>query len=244
MDNNLKVITIAGDSLSMVSPEKEIFYKDTYPFKLQMMLNLTEYNIALRSNGRNNVLSQALRENLDRNVLYNNSRYIIFHLGIVDCAPRLFGLMEDRIIFFLSQMPIIKFFVNLLIKFKSKYRRFFTRYFPKTYVSRKDFKGKYEYILEEVKNKARPRKVFLINIADTNEKNKLRSFDFEKNIRDYNNILEGLVLKNRDFCELVDVFSATKENKDLMLDDGIHLSKAGHDFLAQTLYEKIKHDNN
>ncbi len=237
--NDIKIITIVGDSLSLPSPEKEITYKYTYPFKLQLLLGQNEYHVALRSNGRNNVLIAALRENLDRNILFNDSTYMIFHLGIVDCAPRLVGLFGDRILFVMTQVPVLKFLAKLFFKFQTKYRWFFTKYFPKTYISKKDFKEKYGFILREVKKTANPKKVFLINIADTSEKNKKKSYNFEKNILEYNKILESLASENKYFCELVDLFSATRDNKELMLEDGIHLSKEGHDFLSKILAERI-----
>ncbi len=239
-NNDLKIITIIGDSLSLPSSEKEITYKYTYPFKLQLLLGQNEYHVALRSNGRNNVSIAALRENLDRNILFNDSMYIIFHLGIVDCAPRLVGLFGDRILYVMTQVPVLNVLAKLFFKFQTKYRRFFTKYFPKTYISKKDFKEKYGFILREVKKTANPKKVFLINIADTSEKNKKKSYNFEKNILEYNKILEDLASENKDFCELVDLFSATRDHKELMLEDGIHLSKEGHEFLAQLLKEKIK----
>jgi len=245
MLNNPKVITIIGDSLSQVSAEYKVFYQDTYPFKLQMLFDANEYHIRLRSRGTNQVVSQSLEENLNADILLNNSQYIILHLGIVDCAPRLFGYMEDRIIFVLSRLPVVKILVNALIKFKSKHRRFFTKYFPKTYVSHKIFKEKYALILKRTRETAKPKKLFIINIADTSEKNKYRSYNFEKNILEYNQILKELVDKNSDFCELVDFYSATKQNRELIIkDEGIHLSKAGHNFLAQLLHEKIQKEEN
>ncbi|MCX6764886.1 MAG: SGNH/GDSL hydrolase family protein [Candidatus Nealsonbacteria bacterium] len=240
--SKLKIITIVGDSLSMVRSGKEIFnfYQDTYPFLLQELLWIDNYLVVLRSRIRNNVLTESLKENLEEDVLFNNSRYVVLHLGIVDCAPRAFSLMQERILYVFSQTSVLKYFSRLAWWFQSRYRRFFTKYFPKTYVSEEEFREKFSFIVREIKNKAKPKKVFVINIADTNDKNKLKSFNFEKNILNYNKIIEDLVAGNKDFCELIDLYSQTKNKKEFLWEDGIHLMKGAHDYLAQTLCEKIK----
>lgn len=244
MLNDIKIITIVGDSLSLPSPDENISLKSTYPFKLQTMLGLDKYHVVVRSNGRNNVLTTALRENLDRNVLYNNSTYIVFHLGIVDCAPRLVGLFGDRILYVMTQVQVLKILAKLFFKFQTRYRWFFTKYFPKTYISKNDFKEKYTLILKEIREKARPKKVLILNIAETSEENKQKSYNFGKNIMDYNVILSELVKENSDLCELVDLFSETKRKKNFILaEEGIHLSREGHDYLAEILYEKIKEED-
>ncbi|MFH1894372.1 MAG: GDSL-type esterase/lipase family protein [Patescibacteria group bacterium] len=219
-------------------PEKITYYQDTYPYKLQALLNPEGYYVILKNRRRNHIL--LLEENLSDDILCNKSKYVILHLGIVDCAPRLFGYFEDRIIHVFMKVPFLRFFTGLFIKFKSKYRRFFTRYFPKVYTKKKEFKEKYQFILDEIKRAVGPKKVFIVNIAETNEENKFRSYNFEKNIADYNEILKEIVSENKEFCELVDFHSATKQNKNFILDEGIHLSNAGHDLLSRLLYEKIQ----
>lgn len=238
--DNTKIITIVGDSLCQVSSDQKIFYKETYPFLLQKMFDANEYIVKLSSRSTNQVIKQSSSDNLNTDVLFNGSEYVIIHLGIVDCAPRLFGYIEDRIVFVLSHIPVIKILVGLVIKFKSKYRRFFTKNFPKTYVTRKIFKDRYSFIIKEIKEKAKPKKIFIINIADTSERNKERSFNFEKNISDYNQILKNIYLENKDSCELIDFYSETLNNKKLIVEDeGIHLTREGHLHLAGLLHERI-----
>jgi lysophospholipase L1-like esterase len=233
-------ITIIGDSLSMVYAKYGLSYKNTYPYLLQTLLDPCKYHVISRSRRRNHVLTQSLRDNLDDDILYNDSQYIIIHLGIVDCAPRTFSLLEDRILYVLMQAPVLKWLANFVTKFKSKHRRFFTKNFPQVYVTKPDFKEKYELILNEIKSKVHPKKVFLLNIADTNDENKRRSYNFEKNILEYNEVIADLARKNAGFCELIDVFGLTKSKKEFLLDDGIHLGKEAHEALAKILYEKIK----
>ncbi len=237
-----KIITIIGDSLSVSgnATEEKIFYRDMYPFKLQELLNPLEYYVICRSRKGNTVRSQALEDNLKSDLLFTESTYVILHLGIVDCAPRLFGLMADRILTVCMQMRIVKIFAHGLIKFKSKYRRFFTKYFPKTYVSKKDYKEKYLHILQKIKTEVKPKKVIIINIADTSKENKARSFNFEKNIIEYNAILSEVTFAYPELCQLIDFYSPTKKQKDLISKDGIHPTKKGHIYLAKLLWDAIK----
>src|SRR4030042_4022387 len=101
-------ITIIGDSLPMVYAKYVLSYKNTYPYLLQTLLGPCQYHVVLRSRRRNHVLTQSLRDNLDDDILYNDSEYIIIHLGIVDCAPRTFSLLEDRILYVLMQPRVLK----------------------------------------------------------------------------------------------------------------------------------------
>lgn len=243
MSSNLQIITIVGDSLSISGDIKHFSYKDTYAFKLQSLLNPARYHVVLRSRIRNTVVTESFKENLYNDILYSDSKYVILHLGIVDCAPRLFSMTGEKILHVCTMSPVLKSPAGLLIKFKSRYRRFFTKYFPKTYVSKEKFEGTYKFILQQIRAVTKPKRVFIINIADTNEKNKTRFFGFEKNIREYNGILSNLVLENADLCTLIDFFSLTKKYGNLLVKDGVHLTKRGHELLSRLLYNEFTVNN-
>ncbi|MDY9922949.1 SGNH/GDSL hydrolase family protein [Methanobacterium sp.] len=233
----MKLITIVGDSLSMVRPWDGILYKDTYVYKLQELLN-NNYIIIHYSERANNILLEYNRVVGQDGMLYSQPDIIIIHLGIVDCAPRLFSQQKHQILNFLSSLTIFNSITSFYMQFKSKHRRFFTKNFPKTYVPIEIFKDKFEYLINEIRKNTNA-KVLIINIADTNKINKARSYGFEKNILEYNQILEDLVNDNKDICSLINFFELTNLNKHLILEDGIHLSKMGHEILAKILFKKI-----
>ncbi|AEG18373.1 SGNH/GDSL hydrolase family protein [Methanobacterium paludis] len=233
---SIKIVTVVGDSLSMVRPSEGIVYQDTYSFKLQKLLG-SEFHVVQRSKRMNDFLSQSYQ--LEDDVLNNGSNVVVFHIGIVDCAPRLFGKKRHFILNLFLQYPVIKNLAYLLIKFKSRYRRFWTHYFPKTFVSESKFRERLEYIVNEIRKKTNS-SIILINIADTTERNKFKSYDFEKNIKNYNEIIKEVVKKNYDICNLLNFYDLTKNKEKLLLEDGIHISKKGHDILANSLYNKIK----
>jgi lysophospholipase L1-like esterase len=235
-NNQIKIVTIIGDSLSMVRPKEGILYNDTYVFKLQKILG-PNFHVLSRNRRANDLIEQSIWINDD--ILYNESSITIIYLGIVDCAPRLFSRKTSMILNFMTQYSILnKFVIFPVIKFKSKHRRFFTKRFPKTYVPQNIFKDKLEFIVKSIRDKTKS-KVIIVNIADTSKKNKIRSYNFEDNINDYNNIINDICSDNADFCKLVDFNKITKVEKDLILDDGIHLSIKGHNNLAYLLYQEI-----
>lgn len=234
---SLKIVTVIGDSLSMVRPWDDIIYTDTYIYKLQKYLGPT-FHVLLRSRRMNDFGII----NLEDDVLNNSSCVVVFHLGIVDCAPRVFGRREYSVLNFFSKYPVLKNFSSMIIRFKSRYRRYWTRFFPKTYIPKPLFKKKLEHVINQISQKTNS-SVIMINIADTNEKNKFRSYNYENNIKDYNKIINDTVKNHEDICSLIDFYGITKikENKEtLLLSDGIHLSKKGHDLLAELIRQKIQ----
>jgi len=86
----MEIITILGDSLDMPRLNENILYKDTYAYKLDSLLG-NDYLVINRSRRANTILEQANRQNINDDILSSESEYFIIHLGIVDCAPRLFS---------------------------------------------------------------------------------------------------------------------------------------------------------
>lgn len=202
-----KIVAIVGDSLSL--PREGTAYRETYPFLLSEMLG-DGYEVVNLSRPRNDTGKIS-----PRSVLTYQPDYTVIHLGIVDSAPRLFGKTAD---FILSHVMPEKLALKW-IRFKSRHRLWFTRIFPKTYVSLKEF-------ARNIFNFERtfPRPIF-VGIMDTSPENKKRSYGFFKNIYSYNSVLSMVG------CIGMPAFYGM---------DGIHLNKQGHRFLAMELARKIK----
>jgi lysophospholipase L1-like esterase len=235
MDEGLKIVTIIGDSLSMVRPDCGLCIKNLYPYKLQERLG-GNYYVVVRNRRANNTNIQCEYQNLHDDVLYNDSRYMVFHLGIVDCAPRLITFPERQFFKVLG----INWRDNLYIRFKSRYRRFFTKHHQFQRVSREQFHRNFSTLINLIKQHTSVVKVFIINIADTNEYNKYRSYNYERNIYDYNEIISDVINKHNDICSLIDMYSESIMHREIMLDDGMHINEKGHDFIAKVLYDKIQ----
>jgi lysophospholipase L1-like esterase len=236
----MKIVTIVGDSLSMVRPQNGIRYRDTYPFKLQELLG-GEYHITLFSQRANTVFNE-YRKVMNDGMLYTVPDFFIFHLGIVDCSPRLFGPKEQEVVYFFSTLPIFKHITSLIINFLSKHRPFFTKHFPKTYVSKENFKKSFEFITGQIRKRTNA-KIIFINIADTSDLAKNRSYGYHENITEYNKIFEDIINRNKDLCSLIDFYEVTnsesKRNK-YLLPDNHHLSIEGHKMLSELLHQNIK----
>lgn len=225
----MNIITILGDSLSMARIENGISYKDTYSYLLSEYIK-KDYLVLNKSKRGNTITNQISIQNIYDDVITTNSEYFIIQIGIVDCAPRIISMKEKVILRYLFSEKI----QNIYIGFKSKYRRFITRNFPKTYVSLDVFKDNYIHLIEIILKQSNVKKIVVINIADTNLKNKNRSFGFENNIISYNQVISKLQKKYKSKVELIDLFSISK-NKNIILDDGIHIKPDAHIVLANEI---------
>lgn len=219
----LKKIVILGDSLSL--PREEILVEDTYPYLINEFLK-DRYVLFNRSIRANDTRLQV--ENFYNDVILFDPDIIIIHLGIVDCAPRLFYRKERA---FFSKVNKLFPIVALM----SRYRYFFTKIFPKVYVSIRDFEKNYHYMLEEIHKLGK--KAIVIGIANTNKRNKKISYGFEKNINCYNEVLKKVCEKFNN-VSYIDMYNYDPEK--ILLKDGIHLNKEGSKILAENLLKIIK----
>jgi lysophospholipase L1-like esterase len=229
-----KVITVLGDSLAMLRAEYNILLNDIYSFKLAEKLR-QDYLLVNKARRANIITEQTNKQFMYDEVLNNNTDIFIIALGICDCAPRIFSRKQEHIL--RSFLPAIV--SKYIIKIKSRYRYFFTKNFPQTWVSLECFKVKYEYLVQKILEQSNYVKIYIINIADTNNENNNRSYGFRENILKYNAVLENIANKYSRNIEIIDFYTLTQEKPELLLDDGIHITKDAHDLLAEILYTKI-----
>lgn len=237
VQERLCIVTVLGDSL--VVPRIELPYSETYPYMLSVKLG-NRYLVVSKARRNNTVVEQTSEAGagyLTEDVEYmKESCYFVIHIGICDCAPRIFSQRQHLM---LQKMPVIG---KPTINFKSKHRRFFTKHFPIVYVNKKEFGTRLDLLIETIFSKTSAKKVFIINIADTNEENKYRSFGFEGNLRDYNKIINDVSSKYGDKINIFDTYSLTMKTPALLWEDGIHIKKEAHELIAEYLYNKIKED--
>ncbi|CAA6826953.1 MAG: Lipolytic protein G-D-S-L family [uncultured Sulfurovum sp.] len=216
-----KRIVILGDSLGM--PRPEVRLEETYPYILQT--KLTESEVFAKHRRANDSAFQSEFLNIQDDIEYMKADILVIHLGVVDCAPRLFSRAEQKGLRYLKKVN------KYIISFMSKRRVFFTKIFPKVYVKLDDFEQNMDKLLLSAKRSAK--RVIIVNIADTSQVNKRRSYDFEKNIVQYNEVLSQLKLKHD--VELLDVYNILDES--MLLDDGIHINVTGSKVVAEKLEE-------
>jgi lysophospholipase L1-like esterase len=122
-----------------------------------------------------------------------------------------------------------------IIKITSNYRYQITKLFPKVYVS----KEKYKKNLENLENFISLSKKLdiipiFIEILQTSKSNKEKSFNYEKNSNDYNNILYQIVNKYNIHLIKYD------NSKNYLLGDGIHITKEANIYIATQIVKYIE----
>ena len=217
----------------MIRNENKVSFKDTYSYLLAKSLNKNFY-VVNNSKRANTVKNQCLPQYFYDELVFLKADYTIIQLGIVDCAPRLISLKEKKIInYFFS-----KAFVNFYIRNKARFRFFYTKYFSSPYVNKKEFKYYYEKIIEELLNQKQTQKIILINISDTSEINKNKSYGFNNQILSYNEIIDKILKKDQKRISLLNLYELSKTNE-ILLDDGIHISKKAHQYIAKFILKII-----
>lgn len=221
-------LVIIGDSLAMPRPETP--YEYTYPYLLKLMLG-PEWEVINRARRANRIDIQMEEQNLCDDISWLKPDAVVVHLGIVDCAPRLFSLRQHRV---LERTPqaIRKYIIGIA----SAHRAFFTKHYPKQYVPLTKFGPLYEALVARLQREKIT--VIVCNIADTNEKNKHRSFGFTQNIARYNRIIEDVAM--RYGAKLVDCYGLSREMDGFLLEDGIHLSPHGATAVAEKICRALQ----
>lgn len=225
-------IVIIGDSLAMARETEKILLEDTYGYLLKIFLETKSHTDVFIMARRSNDTSI---QSADDHLLYDIKQFlpdiVIIQIGIVDCAPRIFGKIERNII---AHLPAS--FSAKVINFCSKRRLFLTKYFPKVYVNIKDFETNMRKILDAIKEiKAIP---MIVNIAKPGPEILSRSYNSLQNVTDYNEVHHRLCAEYN--AEYVDAFNITENDKHCLLNDGMHFSKYGHKKLADILFERIE----
>ncbi len=222
----IRNILIVGDSLSMVRPDQGIQLTDTYAYKLQLELKKSVViNASLRANDSNNVLTA--------NYIYETLQsfkpdLIVYFLGVVDCMPRLFTKKEHRIVGLLMAIKLVRPLVKAVIRYKSKKRLWYTKNKLKQYVTLTQWERNLDRFIATADSN-----IIFVNIPSPGAKLKERNYAIEKIIDEYNSILSTKAKKNS--CRLLDLNKITRQNPNLLLDDGYHISSEAHDVIFKEL---------
>ena len=155
--------------------------------------------------------------------------------------------MTVLIVSFLASLFSIKVFLKLINRISNttirnlfilpfkKNRRFFTKYFQIKMVEKKRFEENLEFFLKKMEEFKI--NVVIVNIPKTNLQNNDKSFNFNKSIKAYNEIIINLSSKFE--FNLIDIYKYSKV-ENILLDDGIHYNKKGCEAVASMLYESIR----
>jgi lysophospholipase L1-like esterase len=234
----LTKVVILADSLALprVDVEDDIPYEATYPFLLEQRLRLrteTELPIIMERGMRRRTIEYVLDDWLEM-VEQRRANLIIVHVGVVDCAPRIFLRRERQ---FIESMRWA-WLRDSILSFVQKHRARIIRLRPRVYVPLERF----ERLAEQLAQKARQARVPLvfINIIEPPDEIEKRSPGFQQNVKQYNRVLESKVDGTEvQLIDLNSLISAGGGSKTLTV-DGIHVNREGHLILAGELERLIK----
>lgn len=222
-------LVILGDSLPMPRPLEGILYEHTYPSILQARLN-DSVQVINRSKRANTSTKEAQPNNLSDDITDFNPDILVYHMGIVDCAPRLFSEFQQKII---GRMPSA--IGKKIIHFFSTRRFFFTKTFPKVYVKKKDFYKNVKLAIEFAKQFTG--KVIIVGICHSNKAVIERSYSFRENVEAYNKELIRISAELKvDFLDARELLDPEND----LLADGIHYNLSANQKVAAAILEKTK----
>lgn len=225
-------IIILSDSLGRPRPdisEKErTTYKDTYFYKVkEHFRGVHDVDIFyIESLDTQDAIFWS-----QRMVAFREPDLVIYHLGINDCVPRIFKKGSRSL---LLDSWFRKLTRDLFMKIIHKYRFFITRLIRKTYTDKKKFKLNMLKMLDDVRIYNREVKFLCISIAKASNELNSRSFGVNENIESYNQILKNIFKDG-----FVDVNNLLP-SKELLISDGIHLTKKAHNLLGDKIIELIE----
>jgi len=164
-----------------------------------------------------------------RMVAYRRPDLVIYHLGINDCAPRLFS-KGSRSILLHSWFKFVT--RDIGVRVLSRYRRFFTRVRKITYVPLSRFAANLRCMLQVVLEYSPSCRFIAVLIATPAASLVSRSHGYGANVERYNAVLKEL------FPNHVDVDSLLLGDSPLIA-DGIHLQARAHKMLAEKIHACI-----
>ncbi|EOC7459387.1 hypothetical protein GU260_14335 [Vibrio cholerae] len=235
----MKNLFILGDSISCPRPWEGVGGFDTYAYILQSKLNNKIYvqNLAYSDRCTSDYLTESF---IKTYITSSNASYMVIQLGIVDCAPRLLTTFERGIGFLARRSKVTGFLFNKYVRWKSKNRLFFTKWFPLTRVKPVDYENNVKKIIEVASKNNPLERIFIINVAYPGEFLTLRSYGIHSNVLKYNEILFKISQEYPGVVRIIDLYSATSSNLSwITRDDGHHITPEAHIWLASEIYAQL-----
>jgi acyl-CoA thioesterase-1 len=232
----LAKVLILADSLALPREgSDDIPYEATYPYLIEASLRQNprvQLPIILERGMRRRTIEYVLDEWFEL-VELRRPDLVIIHVGIVDCAPRIFLRRERQFVENIRWTWLRK----RILSFVHKHRARLIRMRPRVYVPLERFQP----LVDEVIAKARElqTKLVFINILEPPDAVETRSPGFQQNVQRYNQLLESRV--DDETVRLIDLngMIAQKGGAAKMTVDGIHLNREAHAMLARELERLI-----
>ena len=231
-------ISILADSLAL--PREDVGGDDllevTYPFLLDQSLRARFGGAAplIFERGMRRRTIEYVIDEWNEQVELRKPEVVIVHVGVVDCAPRVFLRREGA---FVANIRF-SWFRNRILKFTHDHRRRIVQFRRKVYVPLPRF----ERLVQTVVQKAREtgvQSLVFINIIRPPDFVEERSPGFQNNVIAYNRVLQEQT--KHPFVTLIDLNGIVEDGGgcEKLTIDGIHLNERGHVLLAEKLEQVL-----
>jgi len=230
-------IVIMGDSLAMAREgETNIAFESTYPYLLDHSLRSrfrSEAPLVIERGMRRRTIEYVLDEWYEL-VDLRRPEVVVVHVGIVDCAPRVFLRRERQFVENLRPAFLREAILNNV----HRHRSTIVNMRKKVYVPADRFNTLVGQVVDRAKA-SKLRSLVIVNIITPPAEMDERSPGFIKNVGLYNQILKAHA--DADGVHLIDLDRMIKEagGVEQLTVDGIHLNDAGHAMLAREIEERV-----
>lgn len=219
---------VLADSLGLPRPDdkagKYNGAERTYPFLL-----LDERpDVAVDSYCQRYFTTREVLELLHANIALGAGADVIMHIGLNDCATRMF-LEPDRLSLDLLA-PEIK---DKVVAFAQKHRRLILKHLPEYhYVDPGEFEANLDAILSLLVQR-RARRIVVATIILPPVRFWPGTPDIQRNFANYNHMLMDATSRHGASLLDIDRHIWAHQHEDVLLADGMHLSLAGHQLFAK-----------
>jgi lysophospholipase L1-like esterase len=232
----LSRILIFADSLALPREgADDIPYESTYPYLLEERLraHYCDPPIVLERGMRRRTIEYVLDEWFEL-VELRTPDLIIVHVGIVDCAPRIFLRRERQFVEGLRW----GWLRERILSFVHEHRAWIIRKRRRVYVPLERFRPLVRTTVDKARQLKTP--LVFVNIIEPPDEVAQRSPGFQENVRAYNQVLADHA--DGQQVQVVDLNSLLIEHggAQTLTVDGIHINRPGHALLADALERVIK----
>jgi acyl-CoA thioesterase I len=231
-------ILILADSLAL--PREGVggdaLVEVTYPFLFDQWLRLqfgAEAPVVFERGMRLRTIEYVLDE-WHELVELRKPDVVIVHVGVVDCAPRVFLRREGL---FVARIPIAPV-RDRILKFAHDHRRAIVERRRRVYVPLPRFEKLVQTVVQKA-GEAGLKALVFVNIISPPDWLEERSPGFQHNVVAYNRVLQDQT--KHSWVSLIDLNSLVQNDGGFenLAADGIHLSERGHALLANELKKQI-----
>lgn len=232
-------VAILSDSLGLPREDvgRDKLFEATYPYLLDQSLRKrlqADAPFIMERGMRRRTIERVLDDWYEQ-VELKGTDVVVVHVGIVDCAPRVFLRREGDFIASLRWVWLRE----RILKFVHKHRRGIVEWRQRVYVPLERFQRHVSEVIERAST-CRLKSLIFVNIITPPDEVESRSPGFQRNVTLYNETLAQEA--NREtWIHLIDLNRLVEKHggSQALTVDGIHLNEEGHKILAHELERHI-----